>query len=104
MGAPLSSMLPTTVPDRGAIALARLAVLARRRELDDRGDQSREHRRADQAETWLGDIYKQANRLDDAAKGRTDTDPRDALIDLVAVISSWYDAMSTPPTQPPGRR
>lgn len=69
-------------------------VLGRRRlHHDTAGAASREIRRPDQRGEWLSELFGAIAILDDAAAGRSEEDPREALVDLLAIGSSWVSAM-----------
>jgi len=64
--------------------------------------------RADQAMDWIGRLDQLVLlHLYDAVKGRSDLDPRRVLLEVMAVCSSWVDAMdrhdsTTEPARNPG--
>lgn len=105
--------MTTRTPTPHARALWQEVVDARRAEFTARRADSREHRRADERLAWVADLREHLDdavrsvMLDDALVERVaaafdvpveavrprPTDPRAALVDLLAAASAWVAAM-----------
>lgn len=57
------------------------------------GPISRELRRPDERAVWIAELFDAVTRVDDTTAGRTDDDPREALVELLGIGAAWVAAM-----------